>query len=160
VRDGPDLKKIKAKATPNIDILGYQSIEVLRDLMQRARGFIFAADEDFAIVNLEAQANGTPVIAFGRGGSLETVQGVFPETKPVAGTTGVFFEQQNLPFLSEALDWFEKHVNDIAPGDCRKNAERFSRSRFEIEFKQFVEAKWQTFNNDSQQRFRHSNPRL
>ena len=145
VGDGPELKNIKAKATPNIDILGYQSNEVVQDLMQRARAFVFAADEDFGIVNLEAQASGTPVIAFGRGGSLETVLGVWPGTKPVAGTTGVFFKEQNLPSLSEALGWFEKHEDDIAPSDCRKNAERFSRPRFEREFKQFVEAKWEEF---------------
>lgn len=145
VGDGPDLGKIKAKANSYIEILGYQPDAIVQDLMQRARAFIFAADEDFGIVNLEAQASGTPVIAFGRGGSLETVAGVFPGSKPVKGTTGIFFREQTNASLSEALNWFERHEADIDPLDCRKNAERFSRPRFETEFKQFVNAKWQEF---------------
>jgi len=145
VGDGPELKKIKAKATANIEILGYQPHAVVQDLMERARAFVFAADEDFGIVNLEAQASGTPVIAYGRGGSLETVHGVFPETKPEKGTTGIFFKEQTVLSLSEALDWFERHPDDFDPRDCRKNAERFSRPRFEREFKQFVETKWEEF---------------
>jgi glycosyltransferase involved in cell wall biosynthesis len=145
VGEGPELNKIKAKATPNIEIMGYQPHDVVQDLMQRARAFIFAADEDFGIVNLEAQASGTPVIAFGRGGSLETVNGVFPGTKPLHGTTGIFFKEQTLTSLAAAVDWFERHQGDIRPEDCRANAERFSRPRFEREFKQFVESKWEEF---------------
>jgi glycosyltransferase involved in cell wall biosynthesis len=142
---GRELEKIKAKATPNIEILGCQPHEVVQDLMQRARAFIFAANEDFGIVNLEAQASGTPVIAFGRGGALETVHGVFPGTKPESGTTGIFFREQTSASLLEALHWFEMHRDDIDPGDCRGNAERFSRPRFEREFKHFVETKWEEF---------------
>ena len=78
VGDGPELKKIKAKANPGIEVLGYQPDTVVEDLMQRARGFIFAAEEDFGIALVEAQACGTPVIAYGRGGARETVRGVWP----------------------------------------------------------------------------------
>jgi len=145
VGDGPELKKIKSKATSNIDILGYQPHEVVQDLMQRARAFIFAADEDFGIVNLEAQACGTPVIAYARGGALETVNGVFPGSKPKGGTTGFFFREQNPESLGEALEWFERNRDAIDPGVCRAQAERFSRPRFEREFKQFVDAKWEEF---------------
>ena len=91
IGDGPGFAKIKAHAGPNVTLLGYQSFEVLRDHMQRARAFIFAAEEDFGIVPVEAQACGTPVIAYGKGGALETVRGLHRSDQP----TGVFFDQHN-----------------------------------------------------------------
>ncbi|MGE4530468.1 MAG: glycosyltransferase family 4 protein, partial [Acidithiobacillus sp.] len=76
IGDGPDMKKIRSKAGANIQFLGYQPFDVLRDYMQRAKAFVFAAEEDFGITPVEAQACGTPVIAYGRGGALETVRGI------------------------------------------------------------------------------------
>ena len=75
IGEGPEFERVRAAATPNVRILGYQSFDVLRDHMQRARAFIFAAEEDFGITPVEAQACGTPVIAFAKGGALETVRG-------------------------------------------------------------------------------------
>ena len=86
IGDGPEYKKVKAVAGPNVELLGYQPMEVLRDHMQRARAFVFAAEEDLGLSPIEAQACGTPVIAFGRGGLLDTV---------VPGKTGLFFETQS-----------------------------------------------------------------
>lgn len=77
IGEGPEFEKVKAKAGPNVELLGYQGSEVLRDYMQRARAFVFAAEEDFGIMPVEAQACGTPVIAFGKGGVLETIRGVW-----------------------------------------------------------------------------------
>ncbi len=145
VGEGPDLKKIKAKATPNVEIMGYQPDEVVRDLMQRAKAFVFAANEEFGIVAVEAQASGTPVIAYGHGGSLETVKGVHVGSKPAAETTGIFFSEQTPRALSAAIDWFELYQDEITPAACRKNAERFSRPRFEKEFSEFVAEKWDAF---------------
>ncbi len=144
VGEGPELNKLKDKAPQNIEILGYQSNEVVRGLMQGARAFIFAAKEDFGIVSVEAQACGTPVIAFGMGGSLETVRGVFPGEKVDKETTGIFFPEQSIRSLVEAIGRFERNEG-IDPAACRQNAERFSRPRFELEFKQFVESKWSEF---------------
>ena len=73
----PSLKRLKAKQVRNVEVLGHQEFEVLKDYMQRAKAFVFAAEEDFGIIPIEAQACGTPVIAFGKGGSLETVKGKF-----------------------------------------------------------------------------------
>jgi glycosyltransferase involved in cell wall biosynthesis len=87
IGEGPDFRKVKAKAGGNVELLGYQPPSVMRDYLQRARAFVYAAEEDFGIVTVEAQACGTPVIAFGKGGSLETVI----ETK-----TGVFFPEQSV----------------------------------------------------------------
>jgi glycosyltransferase involved in cell wall biosynthesis len=146
VGEGPELNKLKDKACSNIEILGYQPDEVVRDLMRRARAFIFAAKEDFGIVAVESQACGTPVIAYGKGGSLETVRGVFPGMKVDKQTTGIFFREQTVESLIEAINWFERSDTEIYPAVCRQNAERFSRDRFKKEFKEFVEARWVEFN--------------
>jgi glycosyltransferase involved in cell wall biosynthesis len=74
IGDGSEMSKIKSKASKNIEILGYQPDAVMTDYMQRAKAFVFAAEEDFGITPVEAQACGTPVIAFGKGGSLETIR--------------------------------------------------------------------------------------
>jgi len=75
IGDGPDFEKIKVSAGPNVSLLGYQSFDVLSEHMKSSKAFIFAAEEDFGITPLEAQASGTPVIAYGKGGALETILG-------------------------------------------------------------------------------------
>lgn len=142
IGDGPQLEKLKTHAAgkANIKLMGYQSTEVLRDHMQRARAFVFAAEEDFGIVPLEAQACGTPVIAFGKGGALETVRPLGLE-RP----TGVFFDKQTPEAIIAAVDEFERSGSAISPQDCRANAERFSVERFRTEFSELVEREWQAF---------------
>ncbi len=146
VGDGPDLEKVKAKAGKNIELLGFQSSDVLMDYMQRAKAFVFAAEEDFGIVPVEAQACGTPVIAFGRGGVTETVLplrnddcGMRNETN--VAPTGVFFNEQTPQALREAVLIFEKNLEKFDGQQIRKNAIRFSTERFQQEFKEFVDAK-------------------
>jgi glycosyltransferase involved in cell wall biosynthesis len=140
IGDGPEAHKIKDLNLPNVTWLGYQSGEVLRDYMQRARAFIFAAMEDFGIIPLEAQACGTPVIAFGQGGIRETVRG--PE-RP--NPTGVFFYEQTVDALKVAIETFECSQADFRPEACRKNAERFSNERFRHEVREIVESAWEEF---------------
>lgn len=130
IGDGPEWKKMKGKATANIELLGYQADEVLREHLQRAKAFVFAATEDFGILPVEAMACGTPVIAFGKGGVRETV---------VADETGIFYEEQSISSLIEAVARFEQLEFD--PGLCRKRAEYFSHDRFDEHFKRFVLAK-------------------
>jgi len=134
IGDGPEMPKVRAKAGPNVTLLGYQPFEVLMDYMQRAKAFVFAAEEDFGIAPVEAQACGTPVIAFGKGGAAETV---------VAGETGIFFQDQNVPSLIKAIAEFEKLSFD--PLRVRKNAERFSSERFRREFAALIEREWTKF---------------
>jgi glycosyltransferase involved in cell wall biosynthesis len=129
IGDGPDFEKVRAKAGPNVQMMGFQSFEVLRDHMQRARAFVFAAEEDFGITPVEAQACGTPVIAFGKGGSLETV---------LEGVTGLFFQEQTVESLLEAITRFESSHFD--PVQIRAHAEGFSEVRFRAEFLAFVES--------------------
>jgi glycosyltransferase involved in cell wall biosynthesis len=129
IGDGPEMAAIRAKAGPNVTILGYQPIGVLKSYLQRARAFVFAAEEDFGIVTLEAQACGTPVIAFGKGGSLETVVPVGD-----AHPTGIYFGSQTVVSMLDAIDRFERQHEQITPAACRANAERFSAAVFRRAF--------------------------
>ena len=140
IGDGPDCKIAKELAGNNVQILGYQPTAVLRDYLSRAKAFIFAAEEDFGIVPVEAQASGIPVIAFGRGGALETIRGLH-HTQP----TGIFFEEQSTAALVAAIEQFEQHSLLITPEACRDNALRFSQQRFRHEFSQFVKIRFQAF---------------
>ena len=123
---GPDFAKIKKIATPNVTMMGYQSHTVLLELLQKAKAFVFAAEEDFGIAPLEAQACGTPVIAYGKGGALETIRGAENQIP----RTGVFFGQQTVPSLCAAIDVFESLSPEIAPQDCREQALKFSPEHF------------------------------
>jgi len=133
IGDGPEYRKIAAKAGPNVQLLGHQPFGILKDHMQRAQAFVFAAEEDFGIVPVEAQACGTPVIAYGKGGSLETVR-----SYPHANPTGLFFWNQTPDDIAEAVESFERHRDEFKPACCRSNAERFSAERFRTQFHQFV----------------------
>ncbi|MBU2727550.1 glycosyltransferase family 4 protein, partial [Acidithiobacillus ferridurans] len=127
IGDGPDFAKIKAKAGPNVQLLGFAGPDVLRDHLQRARAFVFAAEEDFGIAPLEAQACGTPVIAFGKGGALETIIPL-PEVEcaaPSAAPTGVFFYEPSVAAIIAAVERFEGAGAAITPQACRENALRF-----------------------------------
>lgn len=128
---------MKAKAKGNIQILGYQSFEVLKDHMQRAKGFVFAAEEDFGITPVEAQACGTPVITYGKGGATETVLDLNHE-KP----TGLFFKEQTVGSIVEKINEFEKSYDKFTPSNCRENAIRFSPERFREEIRSIVEEKY------------------
>jgi glycosyltransferase involved in cell wall biosynthesis len=133
IGDGPDYRKIQRKAGANIALRGYQPKETLKEAMQRARGFVFAAEEDFGIVPVEAQACGTPVIAYGKGGALETV---------LDGQTGIFFDKQTPQSLALAVQKFEQ-LPPFNQKTLRQNAERFSKQRFQREFQSFIEKAWQ-----------------
>ena len=132
IGDGPDFDKVKLKAGGNVTLLGYQNSEVLRDYMQRAKAFVLAAEEDFGIAPVEAQACGTPVIAFGKGGALETVRGLDHKSP-----TGLFFLEQTVPALIEAVERFE--TQNFIPSVCRENALRFAPERFREELKAVIE---------------------
>jgi glycosyltransferase involved in cell wall biosynthesis len=133
IGDGPDLQKIKSKASPNIEVLGYQPDEILLSYLQRAKAFIFAAEEDFGLVPIEAQACGTPVIAYGKGGALETVRGL-SHSQP----TGLFFPEQTPQAICKALKQFEENDSLFNTQYCTENAARFSPSQFYTVFKQFI----------------------
>lgn len=149
IGDGPEMGKVKRAAADaqNIEIVGYQPHPVLRDYMMKARAFVFAAEEDFGIVPVEAQACGTPVIAYGRGGALETVvelkENCIGTTSGVdLAPTGVFFREQSVEAICAAVERFEANRERFSAEACRNNAVQFSCERFRREFSEFVENAW------------------
>ncbi len=134
IGDGPEMNSIRNKATKNIELLGHVSFRDMIGYMQKAKAFVFAAEEDFGIVPVEAQACGTPVLAYGKGGALETVSN---------GISGAFFEEQTVESIVEAVKNMEKF--DFKSDLVRANAEKFGKERFENEFQNFVELKMNQF---------------
>jgi glycosyltransferase involved in cell wall biosynthesis len=134
IGDGPQAGRIRSHAAANVEFLGQQPFEVLRDLLRRARAFVFAAEEDFGIAPLEAQACGTPVLAYGKGGVLETI-------RPLGGPdpTGLFFPEQSVQSVVEAVQRFEQNGHEIDPEACRRNALRFSAKRFRRELREQID---------------------
>lgn len=136
IGDGPEYGKIKEIAKGNIVLMGYQPFAVLREKMQKAKAFVFAAEEDFGITPVEAQACGTPVIAYGKGGALETIRG-----QECEDSTGLFFYRQTTEAIIEVVRSFETLSTDILPQICRNNAERFSTERFLTDMRSYIDEK-------------------
>ncbi len=138
IGDGPELEKIQkiAEGADNIELLNFQSIDALKDHMKRAKAFVFAAEEDFGIIPVEAQACGTPVIAFGKGGALETVLGY--EWDPAAAS-GLFFTEQTPESVMEAVERFESISHEIKAENCHKNAQKFVAEKFRANLKAIVD---------------------
>ena len=130
IGDGSDWARIEAMAGQNIRLLGKQPDAVVTDYMQRCKGFIFPAEEDFGITPVEAQAAGAPVIAFGRGGATETV---------IHGKTGVLFPEQTVESLVQAIQSFEMGMYELKLEILRQQAEQFSIANFQTQFCNCVE---------------------
>lgn len=132
VGDGPDSAKVRAAASGvrNVIFTGQLDRNFLRAWVRGARAFMFAAEEDFGIAPVEAQACGVPVIAYGKGGALETI---------VDRATGLFFAEQTVESIRDAVSRFEAAT--FSPDACRANAERFSAERFRAALTDWVNAK-------------------
>ena len=141
IGEGPEYDKVRAVATPNVEVLGYKSTPELIDHMQRAKAFVFAAEEDFGITPVEAQACGTPVIAYGKGGSLETVRG----RREDECRTGVYFFDQSVQSIQAAVSEFEAHRSEITAQMCRRHAEDFAPENFQQRLKAVVDKAIQSF---------------
>lgn len=127
IGSGPELKRIRALATPNIQVLGYQPADVLHSHLRRAKAFVYAAKEDFGILPVEAQACGTPVIAYNAGGAKETV---------INGTTGLLFNEPSPTALCQAISAFEQA--SYLPSACRAHAELFGTKQFNTNISQAI----------------------
>lgn len=136
IGDGPQYEAAKAVAGSNVEFLGYQRREVLREYLRRARALVFAAKEDFGILPVEAQACGTPVLAYGAGGALETVRGW--GCAGVDQPTGLFFAAQTEESIIAAVEQFEVIGPEILSDSCRENALRFTPQQFQQLFQQAV----------------------
>lgn len=128
VGSGEDEERLKAMAGPNIRFEGPLAAEALRERYRRARALVYPGEEDFGIIPVEAQACGTPVIAYGRGGALETVTPLRDEM--TENPTGVFFDRQDTDSLKDAVRRFEAAGERLRPEAARRGAERFARPVF------------------------------
>ncbi len=152
IGDGPDFRKIKKLATSNVDLMGHVGKIEMIEILRKARAFVFAAEEDFGIAPIEAQACGVPVIAYAKGGVLETINGCFVTDNIEDRHTGVFFKEQTIDSLLDAIQFFETHEHSFDKPTIRKHAEFFSKERFEKEFKETIEGiydRWRKSMSDS-----------
>lgn len=136
IGDGPEMRAVRAAAGPNVTITGRLDDAGLRDHLRRAKAFVFAAEEDFGITPVEAQACGTPVIAYGRGGVLETIRGRDTDMP----RTGFFFSEQTAASLIACVRRADGELAKISPQACRANAERFGSARYRAEMKAYIDA--------------------
>ena len=138
VGQGTEFEKIKSRATSNIEMLGYKDDMELKALMQKAKAFVFAAEEDFGITVVEAMACGTPVIALNKGGTAETV---------IDSKTGVLFDSQAAKSIKNAVLKFESKNNILNPQEISDHTKQFSREIFENNIKEYVRDKSLNFFN-------------
>jgi glycosyltransferase involved in cell wall biosynthesis len=131
---GQDERRLRSLAGPNVQFLGWQPDEVIRDHMRRCRALLFPGEEDFGIVPVEAMACGAPVIAFGRGGATETVLPPDSGAEP----TGLFFAEQTADCLADALRHFEARAGDFDPAAAGRQALQFNQRRFADELLSFL----------------------
>lgn len=136
IGEGPQLELVRQMAKPNITILGGQPNSVVEQYMSQAKAFIYAACEDFGIAPVEAQACGTPVIALGQGGALETIKDI--RTFPQDGT-GILFEKQTAEHLVQAVETFCEIGHQIKLDSCRLQATRFTPKIFISSYLAFLE---------------------
>lgn len=141
VGEGPEKKRLTKIAEKNIEFLPWQRDENLKKYYYNCKALIFPGEEDFGIVPVEAQACGKPVIAFGRGGALETVIGAYPGESSLSKQklTGIFFKEQSINSLIEAVRAWEKVEFD--PHFIRQNTLRFDSRIFKDKIKDFVDQK-------------------
>jgi glycosyltransferase involved in cell wall biosynthesis len=135
IGSGQDEKRLRTLAGPAVAFLGWQSNEVIRDHLRRCRALLFPGEEDFGIVPLEANACGTPVLAYRRGGATETLPAFGQSREP----TGLFFESQDVDCLAAAIEQFERHRDAFDPAAARQQALHFNPRRFADELFAFLD---------------------
>ena len=134
VGDGPERARLEALAVPNVEFTGALDDVATARRVAGARAFLFVALEDFGIAPVEAQAAGTPVIAYGRGGARESIRGLDDRTP-----TGLFFDEQAPEAVANAILEFETAAGTITAAACRENAQRFAATRFREEIADVVD---------------------
>jgi glycosyltransferase involved in cell wall biosynthesis len=146
IGDGPEYKRYKELARPTVEFLGYVSDRELSQHYARCRALLFPGEEDFGIVPVEANSFGRPVIAYGRGGALESLTGVWSGTEwDIQDPGAVFFQEQTAESLSQAILEFERNEDVFSPVEIRSQAMRFDVSHFRQEFMSFVASQFQAW---------------
>ena len=142
VGDGPEKAYLKELAGPAVQVIGFQSSEKIERLMSQCRAFVYAGIEDFGIAPVEAMASGAPVIAFGKGGVLDSVKCFNSDSKNDA--TGLLFSAQTVKSLVESIEFFnEKQLwREITPELTREWANHFSQDSFKFKFEKIINRAW------------------
>ena len=153
IGEGEEMGRLRRLAGPTITLMGWQPDEVLRRHYSRCRALLFPGEEDFGMTPVEAQASGRPVIAFGRGGALESVRGYPAGESPCPDPTGIYFEEPSIPSLTAAILEFEKSEKLFSAAKIQVHARRFSVQRFRSEMASFLVSKLEQF------QLSHSEPR-
>ncbi|MEK7748047.1 MAG: glycosyltransferase [Nitrospirota bacterium] len=145
IGSGQDEMRLKNLAGETITFLGRQSDEAVGSAYANCRALVFPGEEDFGIVPLEAMASGKPVIAYGKGGVLETVVPLGSSSHPREAPTGLFFYQQTADSLCDAILYFEKHQAQFDPIKIRQHIRSFREDRFKSEMTRYIEKTFQAF---------------
>lgn len=143
VGEGPEKAALQKIAGPSVEFIGYQPDSVVRALYRRCRAFLFPGEEDIGLTPIEAQASGRPVIAFGRGGALETVVGAFRGTISANQATGIFFDEQTVKSLREAILAFERIEDGFSSRFIRAQVDRFDTRHFVGKMRKFIAEKFE-----------------
>jgi glycosyltransferase involved in cell wall biosynthesis len=160
VGEGEEYARLRSLAGPTVRFQGNLPDQEVRENYARCRALLFPGEEDFGIVPVEAQSFGRPVIAFGRGGALETVVGGFPANSYAPeSSTGVFFAEQSAESLAEAIRFFEFNETRFSPAFIRRHAERFDVPRFKAEMRSFISFKMLEFRNKQLKTYQELKPR-
>lgn len=140
VGDGPELEHLKAMASANVSFVESTSDKEIVQYMERCRALIFPGEEDFGIVPLEAQACGKPVVAYGKGGALETVIGL--DQTPISETkaTGIFFYEQSPEALQKTVLRFKELRDQFDPNECHNNALKFDRPKYKQSMQNYIQS--------------------
>jgi glycosyltransferase involved in cell wall biosynthesis len=144
--DGPMRKKLEKMAHPNVEFLGWVDDQALPALYASCQALIFPGEEDFGIVPLEAQASGRPVIAYGKGGALESVLPLNPAEN--ATPTGIFFHDLTADSLMEAVRAFQDNRQRFEPDAIRRHVCGFSRDRFKVQIGDYIAARWREYSEE------------
>ncbi len=149
VGEGPEKNKLKKIAKSNITFLGKQSNTQVEQLLSTCRSFIYSGVEDFGIAPVEAMASGAPVIAYGKGGILDTVSCIYEKEKNLY-PTGVIYKEQNVSSIVDVVSWFEdgKVWENFDAEKINEYANKFSKEVFEEKFINFIDKSWDDFNKN------------
>ncbi|NDJ17173.1 glycosyltransferase [Myxacorys almedinensis A] len=145
IGSGAELQHIQRIAKSNIQVLGWQPDEVVDRYLSQAKAFVYAAYEDFGIAPVEAQACGTPVIAYGAGGTLETVK---DRRQFGATATGILFSEQTEQSIIKAVENFEEHQKRFAPEEARSHAQTFHPTGFKQRYLAFLDSAHKEFQSN------------
>ena len=141
IGEGPEMKRLKAVAGPTVEFLGRLPDDAVREHYAQCRALLFPSEEDFGIVPVEANAAGRPVIAFGKGGALESIRGIWPDRREAERdyATGVFFRDQTADSLATAMLHFEAIESEFMPAQIHEHAMKFDKAMFQNRFADFVQ---------------------